>query len=226
MRTTASLGAWMAGSARSSKRTSPGAWMTAQVATARARRVGSGHAFRFLDPAARDFFPDFDESAGTSVQLLRAATRTTATSPTWSESCAPAAMTSAPAGPPMTSACTASGSKKFRHPVVGELALGFEAKELSADSGLTLTAYTAEPGSPSAVALRWTPTVGGPPMADLTVLRLNAPYKPRPRGFESFLHAARWSSRRQNATGSSTSCSAMHWREGGCTSTSRRPWMQ
>jgi transcription regulator MmyB-like protein len=47
-----------------------------------------------------------------------------------------------------------SGAKKFRHPVVGELALGFEAMELSADSGLTMTAYTAEPGSPSADALR------------------------------------------------------------------------
>ena len=27
--------------------------------------------FRFLDPAARDFYPDFDDSARTTVALLR-----------------------------------------------------------------------------------------------------------------------------------------------------------
>ena len=42
-----------------------------------------------------------------------------------------------------------SGAKHFHHPVVGELSLSFEAMELSADTGLTLTAYTAEPGTPS-----------------------------------------------------------------------------
>src|ERR1039458_5407951 len=39
------------------------------------------------------------------------------------------------------------GSKHFRHPAVGELALNFEAMDLSADPGLTLTAYSAEPGT-------------------------------------------------------------------------------
>jgi transcriptional regulator with XRE-family HTH domain len=47
-----------------------------------------------------------------------------------------------------------SGAKRFRHPVVGELTLAFEAMDLSADSGLTLTAYTAESGSRSAEGLQ------------------------------------------------------------------------
>jgi hypothetical protein len=39
--------------------------------------------------------------------------------------------------------------KRIHHPVVGELSLDLEAMELSADDGLTLSDYTAEPGSRS-----------------------------------------------------------------------------
>jgi transcriptional regulator with XRE-family HTH domain len=46
-----------------------------------------------------------------------------------------------------------TGVKKLRHPVVGDLELTYEAFELPADPGLTLSTYTAEPGSPSADAL-------------------------------------------------------------------------
>jgi MmyB-like transcription regulator ligand binding domain len=42
-----------------------------------------------------------------------------------------------------------AGVKHFRHPAVGLLDLMFEAMALEADEGLTLTAYTAEPGTPS-----------------------------------------------------------------------------
>jgi hypothetical protein len=41
----------------------------------------------------------------------------------------------------------------MHHPVVGRLELGFEAMELTADPGLSLFAYSAEPGSPSAEGL-------------------------------------------------------------------------
>ncbi|MCW2721901.1 MAG: hypothetical protein JWR81_5723 [Pseudonocardia sp.] len=42
-----------------------------------------------------------------------------------------------------------SGVKHFHHPAVGDLDLTFEAMELSADPGLSLLAYSAEPGSAS-----------------------------------------------------------------------------
>ncbi len=113
--------------------------------------------FRFLDPAARDFYPDFAESARTTVELLR---------------------TEAGRDPFNTSLtaligelCTRSeeframwadhdvrlhrsGRKRFRHPAVGPLDLMFEALALEADEGLTLTAYAAEPGTPSHDRLR------------------------------------------------------------------------
>lgn len=47
-----------------------------------------------------------------------------------------------------------SGVKKLHHPIVGDLELTYEAFELPADPGLTLSTYTAAPGTPSADALR------------------------------------------------------------------------
>jgi transcriptional regulator with XRE-family HTH domain len=55
-----------------------------------------------------------------------------------------------------------SGTKRFRHPLVGDLTLAFESLELPADPSLTLVTYSAEPGSASETALvelaRWSST--------------------------------------------------------------------
>lgn len=47
-----------------------------------------------------------------------------------------------------------TGTKRLRHPEVGDLELSYEALELSSDPGLTFLAYTAEPNTPSADGLR------------------------------------------------------------------------
>ncbi|WP_017595275.1 helix-turn-helix domain-containing protein [Nocardiopsis potens] len=46
------------------------------------------------------------------------------------------------------------GTKRFHHPVVGDLTLAFETFHLPDDSAQSLFTYHAEPGSPSAEALR------------------------------------------------------------------------
>ncbi|MFD5630966.1 helix-turn-helix transcriptional regulator [Streptomyces sp. NPDC127072] len=46
------------------------------------------------------------------------------------------------------------GVKRLRHPLVGDLALQFESFQLTGDSDQMLITYHAEPGSPSAEALR------------------------------------------------------------------------
>ena len=55
-----------------------------------------------------------------------------------------------------------SGTQPFHHPLVGDLTLDYDALELPADPGLSIIAYTAEPGSPSRQALdllaSWTAT--------------------------------------------------------------------
>lgn len=45
-----------------------------------------------------------------------------------------------------------TGTKRFHHPVVGDLTLAYEGMDLAADKGLRLNAYVAEPGTPSAEA--------------------------------------------------------------------------
>jgi transcriptional regulator with XRE-family HTH domain len=47
-----------------------------------------------------------------------------------------------------------TGAKTFHHHIVGDLTLAYEGLEMAAEPGLTLTIYTAEPGSPSEDALR------------------------------------------------------------------------
>jgi transcriptional regulator with XRE-family HTH domain len=60
-----------------------------------------------------------------------------------------------------------SGSQPFRHPIAGHLDLDYDALEIPADPGLTIIAYSAEPGSPSQQALdllaSWAATLGDPP---------------------------------------------------------------
>jgi transcriptional regulator with XRE-family HTH domain len=65
-----------------------------------------------------------------------------------------------------------AGSKRFHHPVVGELSLTFETMLLAADPGLLLFVYTAEVGSRSEEALNllasWAATLEQAEPADLT----------------------------------------------------------
>jgi PAS domain-containing protein len=46
------------------------------------------------------------------------------------------------------------GTKRFRHPVVGDLELAFDALQLPGDTGLTMLAYSTPPGSASEDALK------------------------------------------------------------------------
>ena len=46
-----------------------------------------------------------------------------------------------------------TGTKRLHHPIVGDLALTYEALELPGDTGQRVNVYTSEPGTPSADAL-------------------------------------------------------------------------
>ena len=113
--------------------------------------------FRFLDPGARRFFPNWDESANTPVQILR----TEAGRDPYNKELTDLIGELSTRSDDFRVRWAAhdvrlhhTGTKLFHHPAVGELTLGFEAMELNADDGLSLTAYTAEPGTGSADALR------------------------------------------------------------------------
>jgi transcriptional regulator with XRE-family HTH domain len=113
--------------------------------------------FRFLDPAAHDFYPDFADSAHTTVALLRTEAgrdpfNTALTGLVGELSTRSEEFRALWAAHDVR--LHRSGIKQFRHPAVGVLSLMFEAMALEADEGLTLTAYTAEPGTASHDGLR------------------------------------------------------------------------
>ena len=121
--------------------------------------------FQFLDPAARDFYPSFGDATRTTVALLR----TEAGRDPFNKSLTALVGELSTRSEEFRALWAAhdvrlhrSGRKQFRHPAVGCLDLMFEAMTLEADEGLTLTAYTAEPGTPSHDGLRllasWTAT--------------------------------------------------------------------
>jgi len=112
--------------------------------------------FRFLDSAARDFYPDFGDSANTTVALLR----TEAGRDPFNRSLTELIGELSTRSEEFRALWAAhnvrlhrSGLKHFRHPVIGPIDLMFETMALEADEGLTLTAYTAEPGTPARDAL-------------------------------------------------------------------------
>ena len=111
--------------------------------------------FVFLSPRAQRLLRRLGARRDDTVAILRTAAgriHTTAICRILSASSRPAARSSAPDGPRTTCASTGPG-QDVHHPVVGDLSLTYEMMDLSAESGLTILTYTAEPGSKSAEAL-------------------------------------------------------------------------
>jgi transcriptional regulator with XRE-family HTH domain len=108
--------------------------------------------FAFLDPHAVDFYPEWTDAANTTVALLR----TEAGRDPYDKGLSDLVGELSTRSDEFRTRWAAhdvrlhqTGVKQFHHPVVGDLRLDFEAMDLSADTGLTLTAYSAEPGSAS-----------------------------------------------------------------------------
>jgi transcriptional regulator with XRE-family HTH domain len=110
----------------------------------------------FLDPRARDFYADWDGIAAAAVGSLRAEAGRDPYHPALSSLIGDLSLHSEEfrvrwAAHDVTA--YRSGSQPFRHPVVGELTLDYDALELPADPGQVIVAYTARPGSPAHDAL-------------------------------------------------------------------------
>jgi transcriptional regulator with XRE-family HTH domain len=121
--------------------------------------------FIFLDPVAPEFYVEWDDLADGTVALLRAeagrdpydraltgligelSTRSETFRTRWAAH---------------NVRFHRSGVKRLHHPVVGDLTLAYESMDLTADAGLRLNAYTAEPATPAQEALdllaSWTAT--------------------------------------------------------------------
>ncbi len=112
--------------------------------------------FTFLDPAAQEFYVDWEHTAKDLVAHLRSEAGRNPYDRGFSDLVGELSIRSEP----FRSWWAAhnvryhrTGTKRLRHPVVGELELEYEVMDVSADDGLTIAAYSAEPGSHSAEAL-------------------------------------------------------------------------
>ncbi|MEV5147552.1 helix-turn-helix transcriptional regulator [Streptomyces sp. NPDC052727] len=113
--------------------------------------------FAFIDPRATRFYPDWERVARDAVGVLRVeaaknpydrelqnligelCTRSDAFRTLWGAHAVHV---------------YADGTKRFHHPVVGEMELVHESLSLPGDDGLSITVHSAEPGTPSADALK------------------------------------------------------------------------
>jgi transcriptional regulator with XRE-family HTH domain len=121
--------------------------------------------FTFLDPAAHDFYADWERTAKDLVAHLRSEAGRNPYDRDLSDLVGELSTRS-----PEFRAWWAAhnvryhqtGIKRLHHPVVGDLELSYEVMELPADSGLNISTYTAEPGSAAQQALdllgSWTAT--------------------------------------------------------------------
>lgn len=124
---------------------------------ARPERPANHARFIFLDDRSRSFYPNWNKAADDTVALLH----TTAGRDPFDRSLTDLIGELSTRSEDFRTRWAAhnvrqhfTGRKHFHHPVVGDLHLLFEAMELSADTGLSLYVYSAEPGSPSDDAIR------------------------------------------------------------------------
>ena len=123
------------------------------------RRPANIARFQFLDPRARDYHTDWDGAANVTVALLRTEAGRDPHDRDLRELVGELSTVSEAFRTRWAAHDVRihhAGAKQFRHPAVGTLELVYHSLDLpTQDHGkLTLTVYTAEPGSPSEDALK------------------------------------------------------------------------
>ena len=131
--------------------------LSSTIAGPTARRPANTTRFVYLDPAAREFFIDYDVIASDAAAMLRLeagrnphdkelialvgelSTQSELFRQRWAS---------------QDVKFHRSGRKRLRHPAVGELDMNFEAMELPSEPGLQLNVYTADPNTPAFDGLR------------------------------------------------------------------------
>lgn len=127
----------------------------------------------FLDPVTRDIYPDWDKVAAETVASLRATAGADLDDPRLTELVGELSLKSdlfRRLWARHDVRAKVSGTKRFRHPMVGDLTLDYETLAVTSAPGQLVIAYHAEPGSPSEQALALlgstlTPAAAGNPGA-------------------------------------------------------------
>ena len=133
-----------------------GAALFAPVLASPARPANNAR-FLFLDPAAREFYTGWERQAQDVVAMLRTETGQNPHDRALSNLIGELSTRSEHFRTWWAAHNVRfhrTGVKRFHHPEVGDLTLTYEALDLTADEGLRISAYSAEPGTPSDDALK------------------------------------------------------------------------
>ncbi|TMM03819.1 MAG: helix-turn-helix domain-containing protein [Actinobacteria bacterium] len=112
--------------------------------------------FTFLDPAAQDFYVDWERVAKDLVAHLRSEAGRHPHDRGLSDLIGELSVRSAEFRTWWAAHNVRyhqTGTKRLHHPIVGDLELSYEVMELPADAGVTISVYSAEPGSRSQEAV-------------------------------------------------------------------------
>ncbi|GAA3626965.1 helix-turn-helix transcriptional regulator [Kineosporia mesophila] len=121
------------------------------------RRPANTTWFVFMDPAAEDFFVDYDRIAADAAAMLRLEAGRRPNDKALIELVGELSTHSELFRQRWAAHNVKfhrSGTKRLRHPVVGQLDLDFESMELASEPDLRLNIYTAASGTPTADALK------------------------------------------------------------------------
>jgi transcriptional regulator with XRE-family HTH domain len=121
------------------------------------RRPVNTTRFAYLNPAAREFWRDYDQITHDSAAMLRMEAGRNPHDPDLIRLVGELSTQSELFRERWASRDVKfhrSGLKRLHHPVVGDLELNYESMDLPSEPGLVLNVYTAPAGSPSADALK------------------------------------------------------------------------
>ena len=114
--------------------------------------------YTFLNPSAREFFVDWDKAATDVVALLRATVGRNPYDKSLSDLVGELSTRSEEFRVRWAAHNVrrhTSGSKRMRHPVIGEIELNYQSFELPGEPGLRFNVFTAEPDTPHQEAMRF-----------------------------------------------------------------------
>jgi transcriptional regulator with XRE-family HTH domain len=129
---------------------------TARALSPSFRVGGNTLRFVFLDPAARDFYLDWEDVARDAVASLRGAVGTDLDDPRLTDLVGELSLKSEDFRRLWARhdvRTKRGGRKRFRNPLVGEIALTYESLQISGTDGQTLVVYSAAAGSADEQAL-------------------------------------------------------------------------
>ena len=137
------------------------------------RRPVNTTRFTYLNPAAREFWRDYDQVANDAAAMLRLEAGRNPHDPQLIRLVGELSTQSELFRERWASRDVVfhrSGLKRLHHPVVGDLDLNYQSMELPSEPGLVMNVYTAPEGSPTADALRmlasWAATHDNPALDD------------------------------------------------------------